>query len=377
MSADQPDAPRTALAYWPDDPRFWHQGPAASINNLRLLLERFLGQVDAQRALYEYAVAHQIDLLRTPCVDPGLITFCEQILGNIIGHTAAKVMVSRLAQGDMIGLEELMQILEESSQLIAYSQQLESKSRALEAATEELRIANERLHELDRMKDDFISTVTHELRTPLTSIRSFTEILYDNPKLPELQRQEFLAIIIRESERLTRLINQVLDLSRLESEQMHWVLSPTDIVQVVQDAIIANQPLFQARAIALHLDAPATPLWLDSDSDRLQQVITNLLANAAKFSPAQTGQVWVQVRREGTDSARIVVKDNGPGIALAAQTHLFEKFQQVGGTLTNKPEGTGLGLAICRQIIKRLGGTIWVESDEGQGAAFHIRLSPP
>ncbi len=376
MSADTPDAKARVTGQWPDTPYFWHQVPA-SINNLRLLLERFLGQADAQRVLYEYALAHQIDWLRISCADSGLIKLCEQNLGHIIGQTAARVVVAKIAKGDMIGLEEFMQILEESSQLITYSQQLESKSRALEAATEELRIANERLHELDRMKDDFISTVTHELRTPLTSIRSFTEILYDNPKLPELQRQEFLAIIIRESERLTRLINQVLDLSKLESEHLPWDLSATDIAQVVNEAISANRPLFEAKHIALHADLPQTPLWLDSDSDRLQQVITNLLANAAKFNPAHTGVVRVRVWRENPNSARIVVADNGPGIPQAAQAHLFEKFQQVGGTLTNKPEGTGLGLAICRQIIKRLGGTIWVESDAGHGAAFHIRLSPP
>ena len=115
-----------------------------------------------------------------------------------------------------------MDILDEASQVIAYSRQLEQKSRELEAATAELRAANERLKELDRLKDDFISTVTHELRTPLTSIRAFSEILHDNPDMELAERDEFLGIIIKETERLTRLINQVLDLAKLESGNAEW-----------------------------------------------------------------------------------------------------------------------------------------------------------
>ena len=130
-----------------------------------------------------------------------------------------------------------MTILDEASQVIAYSRQLEQKSRELEAATAELRAANERLKELDRLKDDFVSTVTHELRTPLTSIRAFSEILHDNPDLDLAERKRFLGIIIKETERLTRLINQVLDLAKIESGNAEWHSTELDMREVISDAV--------------------------------------------------------------------------------------------------------------------------------------------
>ena len=146
----------------------------------------------------------------------------ESLLAGAIGSASARVMVASVVEEEPLGLDEVMDIIDEASQVLAYSRQLEQKSRELEAATNELRAANRRLQELDRLKDDFISTVTHELRTPLTSIRAFSEILNDNPELDLQQRERFLGIIIKESERLTRLINQVLDLAKIESGNAEW-----------------------------------------------------------------------------------------------------------------------------------------------------------
>ena len=134
-------------------------------------------------------------------------------------------MVASVVKEEALTIDEVREILDEASQVVVYSHRLEQKSRELEAATAELRAANERLKELDRLKDDFVSTVTHELRTPLTSIRAFTEILLDDPDVDAEQRKKFLGIITKEAERLTRLINQVLDLAKIESGKAEWAES--------------------------------------------------------------------------------------------------------------------------------------------------------
>src|SRR6516225_4695131 len=154
--------------------------------------------------------------------DAESVRFAERLLAGAIGSASARVMVASVVREEPIGIDEVMSILDETSQVIEYSRRLEEQSRALEATTTELRRANERLRELDRLKDDFVSTVSHELRTPLTSIRSFSEILLDNPALGEAQRQEFLRVIVKESERLTRLINDMLDLAKIEAGKLEW-----------------------------------------------------------------------------------------------------------------------------------------------------------
>jgi signal transduction histidine kinase len=266
-----------------------------------------------------------------------------------------------------------MHILDETSQVIAYSHELEQKSRELEAITTELRAANERLQELDRLKDDFVSTVTHELRTPLTSIRSFSEILYDNPDLEIAQRNRFLNIIIKESERLTRLIHQVLDLAKIESGNAEWHISKVDLRAIIEESVAATSRLFEQQHIRLDLHMPHAVPPVAADPDRLMQVMLNLLSNATKFCDSSHGLVDVCLR-EQSDALRVDVRDNGPGIAPANQRIIFDKFRQVGDTLTEKPQGTGLGLPISRQIITRLGGNLWLESTPGHGATFSFTL---
>jgi signal transduction histidine kinase len=250
---------------------------------------------------------------------------------------------------------------------------LEQKSRELEAATAELRAANEQLKELDRLKDDFISTVTHELRTPLTSIRAFSEILCDNPDLDGTRQNQFLTIILKESERLTRLINQVLDLSKIESGQMVWSLSEIDLTEVIKEALMATGQLFQEKNIQVELDLPERMPRLRADRDRIMQVLLNLLSNAMKFCNGQAG--WVGIRLHVKSGfAQVDVGDNGPGIQPKDQEVIFEKFRQGGNTLTEKPQGTGLGLPICRHIITHFGGKLWVKSEPGHGATFSFTL---
>jgi signal transduction histidine kinase len=266
-----------------------------------------------------------------------------------------------------------MNIIDEASQVLAYSRQLEQKSAELEAATNELRGANQRLKELDRLKDDFISTVTHELRTPLTSIRAFSEILNDNPDLAGEQRAKFLGIIIKESERLTRLINQVLDLAKIESGNAEWHSSELDMREVIEDSVTATSQIFKDRSIALALDLADAVPPIVADRDRVIQVMLNLLSNAAKFCERSDARVAVTLAVQG-GQLRVDVSDNGIGISEADQAVIFEKFRQVGDTLTQKPKGSGLGLSISRQIIHHFGGRLWVNSRPGAGSTFSFTI---
>jgi len=256
---------------------------------------------------------------------------------------------------------------------VVYSHRLEQKSRELEAATTELRAANERLKELDRLKDDFVSTVTHELRTPLTSIRAFTQILLEHPDVDAEQRGRFLAIITKETERLSRLINQVLDLSRIESGKAEWRDTEVDMRSLIGDAVTGMSQVFEESRIKVELELPQRVTPVRADTDRITQVLLNLLSNAAKFCEPGRGHIRIGLRDE-PDALRVEVRDNGPGIDPRDQALIFDKFRQVGDTLTGKPHGSGLGLHISRQIVEHFGGRMWVESRRGEGACFAFTL---
>lgn len=338
---------------------------------LHNLLARFIGRQRADKAFSDYARQHGADSLQQ--ADSRLIHYTERLLAGAIGSASARVMVSSIVMGEVLSIDEVMTILDESSHAIEYSRRLEQKSAELEATSAELRKANTRLRELDRLKDEFISTVTHELRTPLTSIRAFSEILLANPTMEGAQRSEFLGIIVKESERLTRLINEVLDLAKLESGRINWQIEQVDFQVLIRDAINATSQLFREKAVCLEEVLGDGPVVVAGDYDRLTQVIINLLSNAVKFCPEKIGRVIIRLLNE-YDHVRFEIQDNGPGIPHEQQRLIFEKFHQVSDQVAGKPKGTGLGLAISERIVERHGGRIWVESEPGQGATFKVDL---
>jgi Na+/proline symporter/signal transduction histidine kinase len=347
-----------------------------SASALQTLLGRFLGPERALELFSAYARERGLKSVDEVEGDGDLVHFAELQLAGAIGAASARAMVATVAEEEPLGIEEVMTILDEASQVIAYSHQLEEKQRELEAATRDLRAANERLQELDRMKDDFVSTVTHELRTPLTSIRAFSEILHDHPDIDAAEQRRFLGLIIKESERLTRLINQVLDLAKLESGMAEWQTAELDLNEIVSDAVSATSQIFKSRRVAVETLDGARVSPVVADRDRVMQVMLNLLSNAVKFCPEGTGRVQVRLA-EDAQNVRIDVIDNGVGISRENLGVIFEKFRQVGDTLTDKPAGTGLGLAICRQIIGHFGGRLWVESEPGKGSTFSFTLPKP
>ena len=346
----------------------------ATIAELKNLLERFMGTDNAWKTFFEYSQQHDFDAQTTRYADSDLMRFVERKLAGTIGAASARVMISSVVKGEEISLDGVMKILDETSQVIGYSRRLEEKSRQLESATAELRAANKRLTELDRLKDDFVSTVTHELRTPLTSIRAFSEILRDNPALEPEEHQKFLDIIVKESERLTRLINQVLDLAKIESESAEWTTERVHLNEVIDEALSSISQLFNENTIELKRNVPVEPIFVMADRDRLIQVVINLLSNAAKFCDPEQGQVTVLLS-EHSGKARVAVADNGLGIQPNEQERIFGKFHQLKGLRDEKPKGSGLGLTICHRIINFHGGNIWVESTPESGANFIFELS--
>ncbi|HSE02265.1 MAG TPA: sensor histidine kinase [Burkholderiales bacterium] len=352
-------------------PRLWRG--SASVNDLLALLGRFLGPERARETFESYARSRGARSVESLAADASLGHHAESLLAGAIGSASARVMVASVVEEEPLGLDEVMNIIDEASQVLAYSRQLEQKSRELEAASQNLRDANQRLQELDRLKDDFISTVTHELRTPLTSIRAFSEILRDNPRLDDAQRAQFLGTVIKESERLTRLINQVLDLSKIESGNAEWHSSEIDMREVVDDSVSAVSQMFKENGVQLDVRLPQELPSIVADRDRLMQVMLNLLSNAAKFCKRPGGRVSIALARQD-GFLRVDVTDNGIGVSESDKEIIFEKFRQVGDTLTNRPQGTGLGLPICRQIINHFGGRLWVQSQPGEGATFSFTL---
>jgi hypothetical protein len=266
-----------------------------------------------------------------------------------------------------------MGILDETRQVITYSRELEKKSAALERATTELKAANERLKELDKMKDEFISTVTHELRTPLTSIRSLAEILNDNPDLDKKRQKHFSTIIISETTRLARLINQVLDIQKIESGRMEWQMTRVDMGEIVREAVQTFDQVLNEKEVTLQLDLPGQCPYIHGDRDRLIQVMVNLVSNAIKFCNPKEGLIKISLQTK-EDHMRVDIADNGIGIQPENREVIFSKFRQIKDASRGRPQGSGLGLAITRRIISRHGGRIWVDSVPGKGSTFTFTL---
>ena len=345
------------------DPVFWRG--RARVADLLPLLGRFLGLPRARALFDEFArqrgVAHR-DALQP---DAQLVQFVETQLAGAIGSASARVMVASVVEEESLALDDVMRILDEASQLRAYSHRLE-------LVTDELKRANEQLKSLDRLKDDFMSSVTHELRTPLTSIRALTELMRDDPDMPPEQRQEFLDLVVAETQRLSRLVNQVLDMAKIESGHAQWQSDEVDLKALVEQAAQTTRELLRERGATLELDLPQRVPMLRADADRLTQVLLNLLSNAAKFVPAEGGRVQLRLQVE-PDVLRVEVQDNGAGVPPEQRALIFEKFRQ-GGDALNRPQGTGLGLPISRQIVEHFGGRLGLRDDVTQGACFFFTL---
>jgi signal transduction histidine kinase len=257
-----------------------------------------------------------------------------------------------------VGLAVLGRVLDEERELAT-------------ARSRELAAANARLAELDRLKSDFVSMVSHELRTPLGLIKGYVGTLLrrDTP-LDEATREEFLQVIDEETDRLTELVTNLLDMSRIEAGTLRIERQPTQLARVLADC--ADRLRAREPDRALYVDVPSALPPVLADERRIAQVVDNLLTNAARYSPEATPIVLGARPVDGGVEVRVV--DQGIGIPADKHDQVFEKFFRADASDTRRFAGTGLGLTICRGIVQAHGGTIWVQSEPGRGStfAFHI-----
>jgi len=223
--------------------------------------------------------------------------------------------------------------------------------------------------EVERLKDELVSTVSHELRTPLTSLRGFTELMLTREFSVDQQRR-FLTIMNDEAARLTDLINDFLDLQRIESGQQTYTFTDTAVLPLLQEAIAPFVSV--AEKHRFHIAAPNALPTVRMDSNRIRQVLTNLLSNAIKFSP-NGGTVTLSAHNT-ENFVEVRITDDGIGIPSEAIPQLFDKFFRVNSSETRQIRGTGLGLALVKQIVEAHRGQVWVESESGKGSTFSFSL---
>ncbi|MBI3291301.1 MAG: HAMP domain-containing histidine kinase [Elusimicrobia bacterium] len=247
---------------------------------------------------------------------------------------------------------------------------------------EEFNLMARRLAELDQLKDDFVSSVSHELRSPISAIDGYLELLMGRPsdQLPPEKREKALRIMKESTERLAHFINDILDLAKIKAGKIHIMPRPISVKTSAEAVIGLLQPLFDKKQLKGSIDVASTINSLSADEEKIRQVLTNLVSNAIKFTPAG-GQITISARDEG-ELIAISVSDTGIGIPQESLHEIFERFKQVKSAreqATGAPKGTGLGLAIAKGIVEAHGGRISVSSELGKGSTFTFRLpkQPP
>lgn len=305
-----------------------------------------------------------------PDLTPGFLTGLERRLAGSIGAATAHAMIERVAGGMALTVSDLMEVADEAQRAKEEAQRLESATTELERTARQLHEANDKLTAISVQKDAFLGQISHELRTPMTSVRAFSEIL-KSPDLSNEERARFAGIIHDEAGRLTRLLDDLLDLSVLETGNAQLAVSAANLHDLIDRAMSAASATRPDRVFTIDRDLPSEHLGIITDPDRLLQVLINVIGNARKYCDAERPVLTIRVLRREGNGPQIDIVDNGSGINSARQALIFEKFSRL-----NEPSragGAGLGLAICREIMEALGGEISYLPGQG-GAAFRIAL---
>lgn len=351
-----------------ETPRSSQPGIAANgrTEDLLHMSQRILGEQEAQ-AFFQAEAEAQGGGNGLPDVTPVLIERLERLMAGSVGAATAHAMIWQVIDAGNISVEEMYAVADEAAEIMEYSSKLEQKSREQERTARALRQANEKLVAIGQQKDAFLSQISHELRTPMTSIRAFSDLLSESD-ITDDQRRRFTGIIRDETERLTRLLDDLLDLSVLENGRVTLNVQRVVLADLLDRAVAATGGVVGALTIAR--DRSAEQVMLQTDPDRLNQVFINLITNAAKYCDAPNPDLTIEVQI-GHGMVAIDFIDNGSGIATAQQGLIFEKFSRL--EEDGKAGGAGLGLAICREIMHRLGGQI--DYLPGQrGGAFRVTL---
>ena len=307
-----------------------------------------------------------------PDPTPAFLTRLERRLAGSIGAATAHAMIDRVAGGVALTVSDLMQVASEAREAKEETLRLETARAELARTAGQLREANDKLTALSVQKDAFLGQISHELRTPMTSIRAFSDIL-KTPDLSEPERANFAGIIHDEAGRLTRLLDDLLDLSVLESGQSQLSVTAANLHDLIGRALQAASATRPERVFTVDRDMPSEHLGIITDADRLLQVLINVITNARKYCNAERPVLNIRVHRRRSGGALIDIADNGAGIDSARQSLIFEKFARLNDPA--RAGGAGLGLAICREIMGVLGGDIAYLPGQG-GAAFRITLPP-
>ncbi|MFV0385775.1 ATP-binding protein [Paracoccus sp. (in: a-proteobacteria)] len=305
-----------------------------------------------------------------PDLTPNFLTGLERRLAGSVGAATAHAMIERVAGGMALTVSDLMEVADEAQRAKEEAQRLETATAELERTARKLREANDKLTALSVQKDAFLSQISHELRTPMTSVRAFSEIL-KTPDLSDEERTRFADIIHAEAGRLTRLLDDLLDLSVLESGRAQLAVSATNVHDLITRALSAASATRPERIFTVERDIPSEHLGVITDPDRLLQVLINVITNARKYCSAERPVLTIRVARRPGGGPQIDIMDNGQGIDSARQSLIFEKFARLNDPA--RAGGAGLGLAICREIMETLGGDINYLPGQG-GAAFRIGL---
>ena len=347
-------------------PRSW-TGQVAQSEDLMVMSQRILGAGEAQ-AFFQKEAARQGTHSDLPEPTPAFLERLERELSGSVGTAAAHAMVGQIAGGSSVSVEDLLAVADETAQMLEYSSQLESQSTELARTARQLRETNEKLTQISQQKDAFLSQVSHELRTPMTSIRAFSEILRDADGRSDTDNIRYASIIHDEALRLTRLLNDLLDLSVLESGQVSLNMTVGNLSDVLDHAV-STALTGSERPLKVLRHTTSETVRISSDLDRLAQVFINLIANAQKYCDAEVPEIRIEVSIK-RGRLRIDFLDNGDGIPAASQQLIFEKFSRVS---PEKAGGAGLGLAICREIMQRLGGDVQYLHGH-PGGAFRVSL---
>ena len=304
-----------------------------------------------------------------PDLTPPFLTRLERRLAGSVGSATAHAMIDRVAGGAALTVTDLMQVADEAQRAKEETQRLETARDELARTARQLRETNDKLTQISVQKDRFLSQISHELRTPMTSIRAFSELLRDDPG-PEASAR-FAGIIHGESLRLTRLLDDLLDLSVLESGHVRLAVRVANLHDVIERALAAASATRAERVFTVERDQMAEHIPVITDPDRLMQVLINLISNARKYCDAPRPVIEIRARARPGQGPLIDVIDNGAGIAPDRQALIFEKFARLNDPA--RAGGAGLGLAISREIMAVLGGTVAYLPGQG-GAAFRITL---
>ena len=343
----------------------------ANAEDLFVLAQRILG-TDPARRLFDNMAREQGVGKGLPQPTDAMILHLERVLAGNVGAASAHAMVARVAGRGSISMTELIDIADETQRLMETSRELSSKSLELEMITNELRKANQQLRQLDLQKDEFLSQVSHELRTPMTSIRSFSEILLSPEIVTDEERQRFVSIIHEESQRLTRLLDEILDMSRLEAGILEMPLAPVEAGEVVDAAVNTLDGLIRKKQVKIDRRIGTEPAWVQANEDRMQQILINLISNSIKYNNSDHPRIDVCGKSDG-ESLLIDIADNGGGVRREEAATIFDKFSR--GHRSNLDHGAGLGLSISRTIARTMGGDLTLEFAEDETSFFRLRLA--